>query len=63
MKVSGSVEVEINALISAYGDKWFGNLRADESSLPLLEIELSSLQYFPAYKTHHDFFIGNFRKK
>jgi len=43
MKVSGSVEVQISAFISACGGKWSGSLRADKSSLPLLEIELSSL--------------------
>ena len=43
MKVSGSVEVEISVLISACGGKWSGSLRADKSTLPLLEIELSSL--------------------
>jgi len=43
MKVSGSVELETSALISACRSKWSGSLRADKSSLPLLEIELSSL--------------------
>jgi len=43
VKVSGNVEVEISALISASGGKCSGSLRADKSSLPLLEIEMSSL--------------------
>jgi hypothetical protein len=30
MKVSGSVEVEISALISACGGKWSGSFREDK---------------------------------